>query len=69
MSDRPSAAATSPPSERARRLSDSRASALIFCWTLAAPPPRWRGSSWAAYRLAAWRSHGWVIPVKLARPG
>ena len=52
MSLRPNRSGASPWSSRARRLSDSRASALIFSRTLAAPPPRCRGSSSTAHALA-----------------
>lgn len=69
MSVRPNAAGASPWSGRRRRVSDSNASALIFCRTLEAPAPRWRGSCSAAHRLAARRSHAWAIPANDSRPG
>ena len=69
MSARPSAPGSSPRSPRERRLSDRRATAVIFSRTLRAPPPRWPGRSCAAQALAASRSQGWVIAVNDSRPG
>ncbi len=68
MSARPKAAGKFPWSGRPRRLSDSRASALIFVWTFVAPLPRWRGRSSAAQPLAASRSQDWLMPVNDRRP-
>ena len=69
MSLRPNRSGARPWSSRARRLSDSRASALTFSRTLVAPPPRCRGSSSPAHALAARASHGWLMPVNDSRPG
>ena len=68
MSLRPNSSGARPWSSRARRLSDSRASALTFSRTLVAPPPRCRGSSSLAHALPARASHGWLIPVNESRP-
>ena len=69
MSLRANRSGASPWSSRARRLSDSRASALTFSRTLPPPPPRCRGSSSPAHAFAARASHGWEIPVNEIRPG
>jgi len=69
MSVRPSAAGTCPWSGRIRSDSDSRTRAFT-CWRTESPPLVWRpgrirrlGRSSKAHRLAACRSHCWLMPV------
>src|SRR5674476_675857 len=68
MSGRPSDSGARPWSSRARRLSESRATALTLSRTLLAPLRRWRGSCSPAHALTAWASHGWLIPANDSRP-
>ena len=69
MSARPSAPGSSPRSLAAAQALRQPGDGVDLLADVAAPPPRWRGSSSAAQALAASRSQGWVMAVNDKPPG